>query len=75
LLAFTTVSSPVPLGGFATFRAAGRPMTTNCEGEKAWFATAHTCENRSGLVKCENEDETNENLLCAIENCGGFGMR
>jgi E3 ubiquitin-protein ligase HUWE1 len=75
LLAFATGSSQVPLGGFAAFKEAGRPMIINCGGEKARLATAHTCENRLDLPKYENEDEMNEKLLYAIENCGGFGMR
>jgi hypothetical protein len=75
LMAFATGSPQVPLGGFAAFREAGRPMIINCGGEKTRLATAHTCENRLDLPKYENEDEMNDRLLYAVENCSGFGMR
>jgi E3 ubiquitin-protein ligase HUWE1 len=75
LLEFATGSPQVPLGGFAAFKEAGRPMIIDCGGEKARLATAHICENRLNLPKYEDGDEMNAKLLYAIENCGGFGMR
>jgi hypothetical protein len=75
LLAFTTGSPQVPLGGFAAFREAGRPIVINSGGGKDRLVTAHTCVNTLDLPLYESRSEMNEKLMYAIENCAGYGFK
>jgi E3 ubiquitin-protein ligase HUWE1 len=75
LLAFTTGSPQVPLGGFAAFREAGRPIVINPGGGKERLVTAHTCVNTLDLPLYETSVEMNEKLMYAIDNCAGYGFK
>jgi E3 ubiquitin-protein ligase HUWE1 len=75
LLAFTTGSPQVPLGGFAAFREAGKPIVINQGGGKERLVTAHTCVNTLDLPLYENTVEMNQKLMYAIDNCTEYGFR
>jgi E3 ubiquitin-protein ligase NEDD4 len=75
LLAFTTGSPRVPLGGFAAFRESGRPIVITSGGSKERLVTAHTCVNRLDLPLYESLAEMNEKLMYAIDNCIEYGFK
>ena len=74
LLLFMTGSSQVPLDGFKFFKDIGQPMTIAPGGAKERLPAAHTCFNTIDLPEYENENELNDKLLFAIQECNSFGF-
>lgn len=73
LLQFITGCSRVTANGFEEFcEIAGRPITINSGGERNLLPQSHTCVNTLSLPQYENEQELNEKLLIAINQCDSF---
>jgi hypothetical protein len=73
-LIFVTGSSQVPLGGFATLRQAGSPITIQPGGMRGWLPCAHTCLNTLDLPEYEDEDDMQNKLLTAIYESSTFTL-
>jgi E3 ubiquitin-protein ligase HUWE1 len=74
LLQFMTGNSQVPLGGFAGFRAVGTPITIASVPGNDRLVSAHTCVNTLDLPAYETDEEMNERLLFAVNNCADYGF-
>lgn len=74
LLLFVTGSSQVPIGGFKTLREMGRPFTLAPGGDHDRLPAAHTCINTLDLPEYRSENELNEKLHLAINECNSFGF-
>lgn len=70
LLMFMTGSSRVPINGFDEFcKMSGKTFKIGSGGEKSNLPQSHTCVNTINLPQYETEDELNEKLLMAINEC------
>ena len=69
LIYFFTGSDRVPVNGFKDYKERGKPITFSHGGSKDKLCVAHTCFNRLDIPEYDNEDDMNEKLLKAIENC------
>lgn len=74
LLLFVTGSSQVPIGGFKTLKEMGRPFTLAPGGDHDRLPAAHTCINTLDLPEYRSENELNEKLHLAINECNSFGF-
>lgn len=75
LLLFMTGSSRVPSNGFKEFcEMTGSPLKISSGGDKNRIPQSHTCFNTICLPKYESEEELNEKLILAIEECNTFEM-
>ena len=75
LLLFMTGSSRVPSNGFIEFcEMTGSPLKISSGGDKSRIPQSHTCFNTICLPKYESEEELNEKLILAIEECNTFEM-
>jgi E3 ubiquitin-protein ligase HUWE1 len=69
LIKFITGCPRIPLGGFAAFE---NPILI-VPASKDHLITAHTCVNTLDLPQYETEEEMNDRLLYAVNNCTEFG--
>lgn len=75
LLLFMTGSSRVPSNGFKEFcEMTGSPLKISFGGDKSRIPQSHTCFNTIDLPQYESEEELNEKLILAIEECNTFEM-
>ena len=70
-----TGSSRVPSNGFKEFcEMTGSPLKISFGGDKSRIPQSHTCFNTIDLPQYESEEELNEKLILAIEECNTFEM-
>lgn len=75
LLLFMTGSSRVPSNGFREFNEmCGTPLKIGPGGSNERIPQSHTCFNLLCLPNYENEEELNQKLLLAIQECNTFEM-
>jgi E3 ubiquitin-protein ligase HUWE1 len=74
LLSFITGSARVPVGGFATFRETGHPISIGPGGPRGHLPVAHTCCNTLALPEYEAKDEMTEKLQYALHETDGFAI-
>ena len=74
LILFMTGSSQVPLNGFKSFKDMNKPITIAPGGGKERLPAAHTCFNRLDLPEYDSEEELNQKLMFAIQECNSFGF-
>lgn len=73
-LLFLTGSSKIPVGGFSLLLHQGRPITISPGGDPDRLPCAHTCSNTLDLPYYRNENELEEKLSYAIQECNSFGF-
>ena len=75
LLLFVTGSSQMPIGGFKAFKDSGMSFTLAPGGDHDRLPAAHTCINTLDLPEYRSENELNEKLHLAINECNTFGFQ
>lgn len=74
-LVFLTGSSQVPIGGFENFEESGNPIKIIYNDSIDRLPVAHTCFRILDLPSYEDENELENKLLKAINECNDFGLR
>lgn len=73
LLFFMTGSSRVPVNGFKEFcEMTGSSLKIQAGGDRSKYPQSHTCINSICLPQYESEEELNEKLRIAIQECDTF---
>ena len=72
-LLFVSGSSQVPVGGFKYFKDCGKPFRISYIYDKYRLPVAHTCFRTIDLPEYDDENDMNEKLMMAINNCD-FGL-